>query len=111
MVRRNGDGTSGERLGLLAGAVRNLRLVWRLMKDPELPLRARLIPLIVLAYLVFPGDLLPDYILGLGQLDDVAVILLAFRLFVSSCPPELVQRHLHGMDVIDGEYQELDDDE
>jgi uncharacterized membrane protein YkvA (DUF1232 family) len=96
------------RIGLLAKAIRNLRLVWRLMGDGEVPLRAKLVPLMVLAYLVFPSDLLPDYILGVGQVDDVAVILLASKLFVSLCPSAVVQRHRRDMDAVEGEYQELE---
>ena len=99
------------RIGLLAKAIRNLRLVWRLLRDGEVPLRAKLVPLMVLAYLVFPSDLLPDYILGIGQIDDLAVLLSASKLFVSLCPAAVVRRHQQDMDAVEGEYEELDDEE
>ena len=99
------------RIGLFAKAIHNLRLVWRLMGDGDVPLRAKFVPLMVLAYLVFPSDLLPDYILGIGQIDDVAVLLSASKLFVSLCPSAVVQRHLHDMDAVEGEYEEPDGEE
>jgi uncharacterized membrane protein YkvA (DUF1232 family) len=39
-------------------------------------------------------DLVPDALLGLGQLDDLAVILLGVKAFIDLCPPEIVKEHL-----------------
>jgi uncharacterized membrane protein YkvA (DUF1232 family) len=52
-----------------------------------------LLPLLVLAYLIFPVDLLPDFIPGLGQLDDLAIILVAIRLFVMLAPKDVVTQY------------------
>ena len=37
---------------------------------------------------------LTDAFLGLGQLDDIAILLLGFKLFVELSPPEIVREHL-----------------
>lgn len=71
-----------------------LKLFLRLFKDPRVSLAPKLAPLGVLGYLILPVDLLPDVVLGLGQLDDLLVLLLGLRLFLRSCPPEVVQEHV-----------------
>ena len=47
-----------------------------------------------LVYLVSPIDFVPDVIPGLGQLDDLAVIVIGVKLFIELCPPEIVRQHL-----------------
>lgn len=73
---------------------RFLRVFSRLVSDPRVSLRSKLVPLGVLGYLILPVDLLPDVFLVLGQIDDLVVILLGLRLFIRLCPPEVVQEHV-----------------
>lgn len=98
--------------------LREVRLAWRLLRDPQVPLWTKTAPLLSLAYLLWPVDLLPDPLLGLGQLDDVAVILLGLKLFVALCPQMLVRRHRGAEeggapagkgDVVDATYRVLDE--
>jgi uncharacterized membrane protein YkvA (DUF1232 family) len=42
--------------------------------DPATPLRAKAILLAALAYFILPFDILPDFILGVGFTDDMAVL-------------------------------------
>lgn len=77
--------------------IRRVKLFWRLFKDRRVPLWVKAIPFISLVYLVVPTDLLPDVLLGLGQLDDLAVLALGYRLFIGMVPPELVQEHLNDL--------------
>jgi len=70
------------------------KLVWQLIRDPNVSSLVRFgLPLIGLIYLISPIDLLPDPILGLGQLDDVAVLLLLSQLLVSLAPDDLVNKY------------------
>jgi uncharacterized membrane protein YkvA (DUF1232 family) len=62
-----------ERLGARIG------LWWRLIQDPRVPLLAKLAVPLALLYVVSPIDIIPDYIVGLGQLDDLAIVLIAFK--------------------------------
>ena len=71
----------------------NLQLIWRLIKDPEVPLVVKLFHMGALVYLIMPIDVLPDAFLGLGQLDDLGVILLGFKMFVDMAPKDIVARH------------------
>jgi uncharacterized membrane protein YkvA (DUF1232 family) len=85
--------------------VKRLRLAWRLWREPSLPGWLKLIPLGAVVYILLPVDLIPDWILGLGQVDDLGLILLSLRLFLDLCPSEIVQRHLAQMSSIDGSYR------
>jgi uncharacterized membrane protein YkvA (DUF1232 family) len=75
------------------------------------PAWLKAIPIAGLAYLVFPLDLIADPLLGLGQLDDLAVIVLSIQTFISLCPQWLVEEHQSGHAVVDAEYREITEEE
>ncbi|HIE38873.1 MAG TPA: DUF1232 domain-containing protein [Anaerolineales bacterium] len=77
--------------------LRQARLAWRLFLDPRVPWITKMIPPAVLVYLLSPIDILPDFSLGLGQLDDIAVLLLGTKLFIDLCPTDVVQEHLEAL--------------
>ncbi|MFC2023511.1 YkvA family protein [Chloroflexota bacterium] len=82
-------------MGLFQSIMYQGRLVWRLLNDKRISSWLKLVPLVGLVYLLSPIDLIPDLMLpGLGQLDDLAVILLTLKLFVELCPPGVVRDHL-----------------
>jgi uncharacterized membrane protein YkvA (DUF1232 family) len=85
--------------------VKNLRLSWRLFRDPLVPILPKLIPLGAVLYILLPTDLVPDFFLGLGQMDDLGVFLLSLRAFVNLCPAGIVQRHLAEMASVKGSYR------
>jgi uncharacterized membrane protein YkvA (DUF1232 family) len=62
------------------------RLAIRLFREPRVPTLLKAVPLLALLYVLSPIDLVPDFIPGLGQLDDLGIILAALELFVRSCP-------------------------
>jgi len=110
MARRGKASDLGETAGVLASLIRNARLVWRLLRDPEVPSWLKMIPPATLLYLLFPIDFLPDLAPGLGQLDDIAVILLGVKLFIELCPQDIVRRHLREMSSIPGSYRVVDEE-
>lgn len=97
--------------------IRQLRLAWRLFKDRRVPWAIKLIPLATIIYLLSPTDILPDLGLGLGQLDDIAILLLSIKLFIELAPVEVVQEHLRALgakisewttgeeEIIEGEFE------
>jgi uncharacterized membrane protein YkvA (DUF1232 family) len=102
--------------------VRQARLAWRLFWDKRVSFWTKLIPPATLAYILSPIDILTDVAPGLGQLDDIAVLLLGTKLFIELAPPDVVREHLIALgarikewrvveeeqgappDVIEGEY-------
>jgi len=66
-------------------------LVGRLARDQRIPRARRAVLFIVLGYLALPFDLVPDFLPGIGQLDDAVVLGLALRLVVRGGGSELVR--------------------
>jgi len=56
-----------------------LRLLRALIADRAVPLDARLVLIGLVAWIVSPVDLIPEFIPGLGPLDDVVVAVVALR--------------------------------
>ncbi|HHX63686.1 MAG TPA: DUF1232 domain-containing protein [Chloroflexi bacterium] len=103
--------------GVLARVLHDARLAWRLFRDRRVSIAAKAVPLLTAAYIIWPGDLLVDPMLGLGQMDDLAVFLMGLNLFIRLCPADLVRsyRRDHGRavdvegDVVDATYFVLDE--
>jgi uncharacterized membrane protein YkvA (DUF1232 family) len=74
--------------GRLAEIARQARVALKLIGDRRVPLALKLIPLAAVGYLVFPLD--ADFIPVAGQIDDLAVILIALRLFIELSPKDVV---------------------
>ena len=84
--------------GFLANLIRQARLAWRLFNDRRVPGWLKLIPFAGVIYLLSPIDLMPDVLLpGLGELDDLTVILLSVKAFVDLAPTEVVNEHLRAL--------------
>ena len=84
----------GEVVDLIRRLPTYIRLVWALLRDGRVPAQQKLILAGIGAYLFFPIDLIPDFVPVLGQLDDLAVVLLGLDLFIRSAPPDIVEEHL-----------------
>ena len=75
-----------------------LVLVKRLLGDPHVPRRHKLLLGAVVGYLALPFDLVPDFIPVAGQLDDALVVVLALRAVLRGSGRELVSKHWPGPD-------------
>ena len=71
-------------------------LVKRLLGDPRVPRRRKLLLVLLAAYLASPIDLVPDFIPVAGQLDDAIVLALALRLVLRAGGAGLVREHWPG---------------
>jgi len=74
----------------------SLRLIRRLAADPEVPRGVRLRLWSLLAYLIVPIDLVPDFIPVIGYADDAIVIAVALRSVVRHSGREAIVRHWPG---------------
>lgn len=110
MAKQGKASDLGEKAGVLASVIRNARLMWRLLRDPGVSPWLKMILPATLLYLLFPIDFIPDPALGLGQLDDVAIILLGVKLFIELCPQEIVRHHLREMSSVSGSYRVVDEE-
>jgi uncharacterized membrane protein YkvA (DUF1232 family) len=81
------------------GTIERGRLSFRLVRDPRVPTWVKAaLPVIAALYLLLPIDLIPDFILGLGQIDDLSVVgIMIFamtRLLPKLAPADVVSEHL-----------------
>lgn len=53
---------------------RMLHKLWRYLRDGQVPLWRKLVGVAAVAYLVWPFDLIPDFIPVIGYLDDAGVL-------------------------------------
>ena len=73
-----------------------LALLRDVMRDPAVPRRAKIAPTVVLAYVAIPIDLVPDFIPGLGYLDDALIVAWAIRHLIVAAGRERVAAHWKG---------------
>jgi uncharacterized membrane protein YkvA (DUF1232 family) len=83
---------------LIGRIVDQFQLAWRLLTDPRVPVMLKvMIPALVALYVFSPIDIVPDFLLGLGQLDDLGVLLAALALFARLAPKAVVDEHRAAM--------------
>ncbi len=78
---------------MLQAIIDRMLLTWQLLRDPRVPLWTKVIPVAAIAYVLSPLDLIPDFLIGLGQLDDLGIIIGGMRLFEAVVPGYLVDEH------------------
>lgn len=73
-----------------------VRLLRRLAVDPAVPRRIRVGLWLLLAYVVLPIDLVPDFLPVIGLADEVVVIAVALRHLARRLGPETLARNWPG---------------
>ena len=76
-----------------------IQLAWGLLRDERVAGWIKKVgPAMILAYVVSPIDLVPDFLIGPGQVDDLGVIavglIILLRLLVRFAPDDVVAEHI-----------------
>lgn len=66
-------------------------LLRRLITDPRVPRRSKVVLWLLLGYLAFPLDLVPDFIPVAGQADDLLAVALGLRAVLRGAGPQVVR--------------------
>lgn len=127
MPQTPNKGKQPDSTGAFASLIKELQLAWQLLRDERVPTSIKVLPVaVVVGYFLFPIDVIPDFLLGPGQLDDLAVLLLGLALFRALVPEQIVREYVKGhdnvqrgatkaenrhADYVDAEYRVLRDDE
>ena len=94
------EGTSIQGRRLIADAARMLpnlaKLVARLMADPRVPRRSKVVLGFAAAYVASPIDLIPEFIPVLGWADDVLLMMYALDSLIDRAGPKVVEEHWDG---------------
>ena len=85
------------------------RLAWRLLRDPRVSALKYALPALLFVYLMSPVDAVPDFLLGVGQSDDlgiaVAAVMLLVRIIPRLAPGHVVDEHLRDMGQANREWE------
>ena len=65
-------------------------MLWFCRSHPDMPLAAKVLAILVVAYAFSPIDLIPDFIPILGQLDDVILVPLGIWLVLKLIPQHVI---------------------
>ena len=71
-------------------------LCGKLMVDPRVPAKERLLVAGAIAYAIVPLDLIPDMIPFVGQIDDAYLIALSLLRLMTIAEPAVVREHWRG---------------
>ncbi len=73
-----------------------VKLLSRMLRDRRVPMRRKVLIGAVLAYVISPVDLIPDFVVGIGRLDDLVLVSLAIDHLMSGVDEDIVRMHWDG---------------
>ncbi len=73
-----------------------VKLLGRIARDPRVSVKRKAFAAAAMIYVVSPIDLIPDFIAGIGQLDDLIVVAIALNHLIDGAGRELVDEHWDG---------------
>lgn len=74
------------------------RLLWRVARDPRVPWGAKVVAGGAMAYVISPIDVIPDFLPGVGQLDDLFLLARAVRYLAGAAGYDLLHELWPGSD-------------
>ena len=92
-----------------AKVARPALLLFYELKDPNIPVKAKMEIIGALGYLIAPVDLIPDGIPGLGYTDDLAALVATVSLTSQYITPKVKRQANEKLRDWFGEYDEYDD--
>lgn len=73
-----------------------VKLLGRVVGDRRVPMRRKVLAGAVLLYVVSPIDLIPDFLFGIGLMDDLVLSALALHHLLDAAGREVVMEHWDG---------------
>lgn len=99
--------------GFLGELWQQIRLVYYLIRDSEVPLYLKILPFVGILYALFPLDIVTDVIPVIGQLDDLTILIIGAKVFIEMAPAHVVSKYMAQMrggpkiTVLDGEASDV----
>lgn len=72
------------------------KLLGRIIRDPRVSVRRKSFAAAALIYVVSPIDLIPDFVAGFGQLDDLVIVAVALNHLIAGAGRDVVEQHWDG---------------
>lgn len=71
-------------------------LIYRLLKDERVKIKTKLEISAAVAYIIFPIDIIPEFIPLIGKIDDVAVLFFALNRIINEVPINIIAENWAG---------------
>ena len=71
--------------------LQNGYLLYSIVRHPKTPWTIRLLMFVPLAYVLFPMDIISDFLPILGQLDDLIILRYGYLVFFKMIPPMVLE--------------------
>ena len=71
--------------------LQNGYLLYLIVRNPKTPWTLRLLMFVPLAYVLFPMDIVSDFVPILGQLDDFVILRYGYRVLFKMIPPMVLE--------------------
>lgn len=73
-----------------------VKLLGRIIRDPRVSVRRKSFAVAALIYVISPIDLIPDFVGGFGQLDDLVIVAVALNHLIAGTGREVIEQHWDG---------------
>lgn len=88
---------AGAAMLLQPGILNEMKLSWRLLRDERVTSLKYLAPALLALYVASPIDMIPDLLLGVGQVDDLGVavlgLMVALKVIPKMAPADVLREH------------------
>ncbi len=100
-MNRKSGAFAGAAMLLQPGILNEMKLSWRLLRDERVTSLKYLAPALLALYVASPIDVIPDLLLGIGQVDDLGVavlgLMVALKVIPKLAPAEVLREHTAGI--------------
>lgn len=81
----------------LGDLVQQIKLVYYLVRDRDVPIYLKVLPFLGVLYVLFPIDIITDIVPVLGQIDDLMILTIGAKVFIEMAPAPVVAKYMAQM--------------
>ena len=96
----------------LGELVQQIKLVYYLVRDRDVPIYLKVLPFLGVLYVLFPIDIITDFVPVLGQIDDLMILTIGAKVFIEMAPAPVVAKYMaqmrgEGPAIVEGEASDI----
>jgi uncharacterized membrane protein YkvA (DUF1232 family) len=96
----------------LGDLMQQIKLVYYLVRDRDVPIYLKVLPFLGVLYVLFPIDIITDIVPVLGQIDDLMILTIGAKVFIEMAPAPVVAKYMaqmrgEGPAVLEGEASDV----
>ena len=96
----------------LGELLQQIKLVYYLVRDRDVPIYLKVLPFLGVLYVLFPIDIITDFVPVLGQIDDLMILTIGAKVFIEMAPAQVVAKYMaqmrgEGPAIVEGEASDV----